>query len=210
MRILRGSIWGSKVTVFMVLPLLVASVMTMSSPRPASAEGPLLGTVRCLLGTLLAGQCRPVAPTSPTPPASPAQPTAPAPSTGSGSAAPQAPATQPSNESKKRQVQPIQAEPMPMPEEIPAPVLPVEPTGEEASAGVAMSNADHLAFFNKYSKYAVAGAQQEAAAATPVERSDEGWRIFGVAWYWWGIGAIVPVGLGVLTYRKFLRKYSVL
>lgn len=216
MRALRGLIQGTKVTAFLVLSLGVSSILTISDSRPASAESPsLLGTVRCLVRTVLLTDCpklgtpapvvtpQPIAPSSPS--KAPAQPA---------NQTPSQPAPSRTNGTTPRGSQTTVA---PEADEVTMPDTTLKeydevkkPVTEPGAYATDIKNAENLAYFNNYSPYAVAGAKTEAAASLPVQRTSEGWRIFGIAWYWWGIVILLVVTILFSVRRKILRKTSVL
>lgn len=212
MGILRAHLQGTKVALFLLFALSIATIMTISSPRPASAEGPLLGTVRCLVRTVFLTDCRP-AETSP-------QTNTPTPSSdgasGQTSSNPQTQAGSTQSGAGRSSSGAPKAYSAPLEKPIVAPIEAVsipqsaQPTTVRTSSYANMSDAEYLAYFNKYSKYAVAGAQQEAAVAAPVERTGEGWRFFGIAWYWWGAAVLLLATVFLSVRHKVLRKSSVL
>ncbi len=204
MRILRALQPMTKVTVVFVLALTTATTLIIATPRPAQAEGFLLDTVRCLVRTVLVAGC-PAEPTSAPAPASSSQPTtqeaAPA-SGGSSTGTPQA--------HTKRSYAPVETAP------ITAPDTSVEayPTLQEVArpgSGDRMTEAEYIAYFNAHSPYAVQGAQHAASGeAGLVQAGPEGWKLFGVAWYWWGIAAAFIFALFLSVKHGILRRNSVL
>ncbi|MGV9002313.1 MAG: hypothetical protein ACOH18_05165 [Candidatus Saccharimonadaceae bacterium] len=199
MGIVKATVKGTHATIFFLLALSTATIMTISNPRPASAEGPLLGTVDCLLRTILTGPCKSAeAPTQTTKPAtsssSPSQP-----------ASSQAASTGNVATSDKKTYNTIAMEPMNVPENLKT--IPTEVTSVSAitSNNDTTTGAEYLTYFNKYSKYAVAGAKQQAAVA-PIERTGEGWRLFGVAWYWWGMGLLALAVIITSVNRRISKK----
>lgn len=221
MRILRGVGLRSKLIMFLVLSLSTASLVTVSAPRPASAEGPLTNTVRCLVRTVLLTSCSPI--WTPAPTAPPAAPVAPSPQPPSPEPQPTAPASPGVSSGQTAQVAPRQGiqgdiaqggaalEPIEMPEEIIAKPEEIKPPVPTYGTNNRIQESDYVAYFNKYSPYAVAGAKQQASVAeVPLERSAEGWRILGVAWYWWAIVAVAIVAAIPTARQKILRNISVL
>src|SRR4051812_39116786 len=100
MRVMRGFQQGTKVTMFLLLALSAATIMTISSPRPTMAEGPLLGTVRCLLRSLLTGECQKYEQPATVTPAPSSSPAASSGSTSQPAAQPQAQTSQPTSTNK--------------------------------------------------------------------------------------------------------------
>jgi hypothetical protein len=207
MEILRVNLQGSKVALFLLFALSSALIMTISTPRAASAEGPLLGTVRCLVRSVLLTDCQPQrGSTRPSEPSNAAQPSSSNAKTNTAAKSDKAKGAP--TPSREEAYAPL-PETMAMPSE-PSGSMPGIPSPTATSAYADMTKAEYLAYFNKYSKYAVAGAHDEAAAPVPVERTGEGWRFFGIAWYWW---ALAGVFIGAIIYavrQRFLRKSSVL
>ncbi len=210
MRDMREFKLSTKIPAFLVFSLAASLLVATVIPRPVSAEAPLLHSVRCLVRTVLLSDCKPVSTTSPAP-APQSQPTAP-----QQNPAPTQPATAaPSQQSKPSateypEVPIIPLEPIALPDgEILAPngIVATSPT---LSTGYGIEQSEYVAYFNEFSPYAVAGAQQVAEASTPLRQSTEGWKIFGAAWYWWGLALVVAV-LALPSVRKeILRKMSAL
>lgn len=207
MEILRVNLQGSKVALFLLFALSSAFIMTISTSRAASAEGPLLGTVRCLVQSVLLTNCQSQS--------KPTQPSASPKSSQSSSSNTSAnTANQPSQTSRAQAPTPP-ATYAPLPEDMVASAEPISnvPVTSSPSTGSAyanMSKAEYLAYFNKYSKYAVAGAQDEAVVPVPVERTGEGWRFFGIAWYVWLFAAVFIGAIFYSVRQRFFRKSSAL
>lgn len=208
MHTLRGLTRGTKLTVFILLAFGIASLLTISHSRPTYAESPsLLGTVRCVLRTVLLASCQPAvaptndsgAPTSSTPSNSPT-PVQPSPSN--------APASSPSSTHSTATV-PVQSQEVALPEQTIAPYPDMQQVAADAPASQPLPQSDYFAYFNAYSPYAVKGAQA-AAAPIPIQQSSEGWKLFGVAWYWWGITIAAMVVIFTSVRRHYLRRTSVL
>lgn len=211
MRILRGFEKGTRVTIFLTFALITASSLTIFSPRPASAEGPLLGAVKCLVRTVLLSQC----PTTTTPVPSTSVPS-PAPSPAS---APPQPVeqSQPVQQSQRPNTQATerssQARQFDTIEPIQTSLAPYEDINATAALRASqgrIKESDYVAYFNQYSKYAVAGAEQPASIEAPIAQSAEGWKILGIAWYWWGAIVVILSGIFLSVKKGFLRRSSVL
>lgn len=207
MRQLREFSKGLKVTTFLLLAIATASTATLMTPRPANAEGPLLGTVRCLVQTLLLTDCS----RQQTPAPAPTQPAPSSPSTAQ-------PAQAPQQTAPAQQQTPVA--PIPQDEAIDAQLeMPLEVVSEQvsttkpifSSVGTnTIQRSEYVAYFNKYSPYAVLGAQQQSEASMPFSQSSEGWKIFGIPWYFLGI-IFAPLLLILPSVRRpLLRKFSVL
>lgn len=205
MRMLRGVKYSAKATTFLLLAFGTASILTLSGSRSAHAESPLVGTVRCLLQTVLLSPCQTTQAPATTA-AEPAQqvPAAESPSNSS-AATPSTPAaTSKQPASVTPSVEPITS-PQPTVEMMPDIQQPASP---QKVSGTRMSGAEYLAFFNTYSKYAI--GTPETASDSVVTQSSEGWRVLGIAWYWWA-GIILAAGLVFISVKhKILRKTSIL
>src|SRR5690606_25587538 len=146
----------NKIT-FVLFAFVLSITITIATPRPTYAEGPLLGTVRCLLETVLLQRCKPAqTPPSVTPPPEPAPPS-------KGGAKPSAPAQPASPSAPKGEAQAESAPAGSSSATIPDTKIarPEEPTkmapevrGAVAphASGANISRAEYLAFFNTYSR----------------------------------------------------------
>lgn len=77
-----------------------------------------------------------------------------------------------------------------------------------AVQGIATSYSPTVQFPSSVLQASVYGTGQAQRAATPaaIVASEEGWKILGIAWYWWGL--LVGVGVGTLYGAKlFLLKF---
>ena len=203
MRTMRAKLQGTQVAVFLSMVLLISVFTVVLSPRSTHAEGPLFGTVRCLVQSLFWTACPPSEPVAPAPsPTSPRQPEGPTPA---------GPARPGESQNQTNQGTSSDFKPKPIDESsIPGEVHPmapaVKPIGLNGELHNYMSEEEALAYFNSHSKYAVAGAHNEAASATVVQRSGEGWRLLDIAWYWWGIAAVLLATVFLSGKHVFLRK----
>lgn len=203
MRTLRGFLQGKILIVYIVVPALLASSLVIINSRPSFAESSsLLRTVRCVVRTVLWVEC-PKNVTSSTQQPAPTQAPQPANPTPPPAATPSNTSSIPVNTSSKVQVQEVSA-----PNQTLAQYEPLEQVPVTASTTSRMSESEYVAYFNRYSPYAVAAAQTMKPA--PVERTSEGWRLFGTAWYWWGILAAIGFVLFFAFKHNVLRKRSVL
>lgn len=207
MRILRAMPRGMNGITFLLFVFAFSLVITISTPRTTYAEGPLLGTVRCLVETVLLQRCKPVSTPAPEPTsssggssASPSstnkstQPSSPRATSGGAQATTTMPANPSSNVAQEVDI-----------------VLPKE-TAKMAPAvkgemaphvpGAGLTSADYMAFFNTYSRYAT-DVQPRQAGFVPFETSAEGWKILGMAWYWW-----VALGLFGTVIFTSVKSYS--
>ena len=188
----RNSLQGVRFYVFILAIISVSSIVSVLHPQPAHAEGVLGRTLRCVVGGLLGAECP--APVTQTPAAPVAEPQPTAPTSNSNAATPAEPATvsQPTNTST------VSLEPMEITEPVvQAAELPVLPTATHRG-GI---QADFMNFAMANGKVYTPPA--EVLGATALEPSSEGWRIFGVSWYWWGIGAIALVGSGLWVKKRY-------
>lgn len=199
MRALNLSLRGVKVTTFLSVGLMVALVSPVIFARPTHAEG-LLPAVKCLVQTLLLSQCsQPVqtntAPTQQTQ-NQVAQPSSSAPSSGT--------STQPENSGGAVTHSPMASEPVAL--ETPPQITNV-PTVTAPTAQLPHSS-DYVAFFNTSSKYA--SPQGGGGGNAFIQASQEGWKVGGLAWYWWI--AIIAAITGIISYIRhlYIRRLSVL
>ena len=211
MRILRGDNQLKRIPVFFVAALATASLFVTVTPRPTHAEGYLVPTVRCLVNTVFLQKCRPAQ--TPAPETTPAPSQTPAPT--------QTPPAEQSSNGASSQASPrtytpvapvndAPLDPIELPEGMVTTPEPVKQPTTYYLGNQRIPESEYVAYFNKYSPYAVAGAQQEGMAEVPVARSAEGWKVFGIAWYWWGIVG-VAIALFVPSARRgILRKLSAL
>jgi len=210
MWILRGIQKGRKVTLFLFLVLVSASSLVLINSRPSYAESPsLLGTVRCVLRTVLLTECAPSdtpAPLAPTPAPAPSSPS-PAQSPSSGSTANASSAQAATSTPAAGAV--AGAQDVALPDTALTNYPNIRSLTPASSTGYALNDSNYLAYFNSYSPYALA-AGQEAAASGLVEASADGWKILGVAWYWWVVAAALLVAFITSVRRMILRRASVL
>ena len=201
MRTLRGIFKGTHVTIYILLPLALASILITTGSRSTYAESPtLLGTVRCAVRTLLWVECPATTPsTTQQAPASTPQP------------APESqPAPTPATTSAPTKSAPakVGGEEVAQPDQTIAPYSGIEQISSVAATSPRIQENEYVAYFNQYSPYAVAGAHDQQTA--PIERTNEGWRLLGVAWYWWVAALLVAIMIFTSFKRLNLRKSSVL
>jgi hypothetical protein len=159
----RPSLRGAKMMTFLLGLLLLPTMIVIATPRPTYAEG-LLNKVGCLVGSLLDVNCAPPRKDQPdntaTPPAS--SPPAPAPATS----------------------QPIAIEPT-----LQAPLAdapPIAPASAPTSAVLGASVAYAVPTTSNLLRQPASGT----GTGVPIEATGQGWRLFGILWYWWLIGAL--------------------
>lgn len=87
------------------------------------------------------------------------------------------------------------------PEDLALPVAPVL-VNETTSNALFPGGADYVSSLNAYNMYAANSVQGDANGGV-LETSQDGWRIAGVAWYWWValIGLISGVVLHIRRQR---------
>ena len=207
MRKLRGLYQGRNVTLFLFLVLATASSLAFINSRSSYAESPsLLGTVRCAVRTVLLTDCPPVAPQAPASQGTPA----PAQSNGTASQTPaqsnrQAPTTNEGN----AQEAPVGSETLTTPDTTLASYQAIENIPHANSVGYAINDSNYLAYFNAYSPYARSDGNGVSTSAV-VEASSDGWKVLGIAWYWWLVAAVL-VAVIIASLRKIkLSKTSIL
>jgi hypothetical protein len=205
----RESLRGVKIYFIILASISLSLFVVLLHPQPAHAEGFLSKTVRCVVGGLLGADCRTVPSLAPTP--TPV-PTAPAPSAPTEPQASQSSnaSPAPSSQAKAGTVrQPSSAQlktAEPINIELPdTPEVPVLPATNHRT--VSLTNTMSFAF-----PYGTGHGQSDTAALSApaaFEPSQEGWRILGVAWYWWVIGTVLTLGVGLLIRRIIKRPLSV-
>jgi pyruvate/2-oxoglutarate dehydrogenase complex dihydrolipoamide acyltransferase (E2) component len=189
------SLRGVKNYLFILTSISLSLFFSVIPSQPASAEGFLFKTVRCVVGGLLGSDCQTAPTPAPTPapapstpapaepqPANPSQPQQSAPSATQPQAAP---VRKPAN-TQLNEMAPINID-MPQTSELPA--LPATRRDSVQASTIEYAFANRGVFGQN-----TTSAQTDQPAFQP---SREGWRILGISWYWWaaGIGVIVGVGL---------------
>jgi hypothetical protein len=159
----RPSLRGAKMMTFLLGLLLLPTMIVIATPRPTYAEG-LLNKVGCLVGSVLDVNCatpRKDQPDNTAPPPS-SSPPAPAPATS----------------------QPIAIEPT-----LQAPLAdapPIAPASAPTSAVLGASVAYAVPTTSNLLRQPASGT----GTGVPIEATGQGWRLFGILWYWWLIGAL--------------------
>lgn len=206
MRALRGVQPIVKVAIVFLLALSTSLAFTLLHPRSAHAEGFLLDTVRCLVRTVLVDRCRgaevPPSTAAPTTPSNTKES-----SSGSRSSASDSGAPQP----RQQQLPVVYSEPLALPDATAAdyPELQQVSWGEAVGEG-RLSGAEYVAYFNKYHYYAAENERTVANGGAIVQAGPEGWKLFGVAWYWWGLAVVALGGIFASVRQRNLRNHSVL
>jgi hypothetical protein len=207
-RVLRGVKNGS----YLLAVLSAVSIISIMSSQPAQAESFLSKTVKCLVGPLLMAECKKpnVAPVEPAPPA----PQTPA------NTSPQEPSAQPP---AGEVVQPTQPAVPTNPRVVPYGTLDssahtpiaIEYTYDDGAAYspqrvALMTPSSNAAHFNAYTGGFGAYSEVKGTSVSFVEPSNNGWKIAGIAWYWWlALVGLIAGLLGLKRYRR-IRKSSVL
>lgn len=210
--VLRSMPRGVKTAGMVLAGLACIFFGTMVSSQPTNAEGFLLRTVKCVVGKVLTTDC-PTHTPSPVVPV-PAVPSVPSPGQ-SGSPAPvspsQAPVTQPApqmpyapaGDNATRYVSRGVGGPRLDAIHTPVEFVPGEVgVAQGVSAGQESLYQKQLAHLNMYSYYHQNAPTHTSAAI--LEASREGWRVAGIAWYWW-LGLIGGVG-GAIIFIKHMHK----
>lgn len=183
---------GVKMASFLLMTAIVSSLIVIESPGQTNAEG-LLNRVVCTVGILLQKTCvtKPVETT--VPPQTP-QPT-PAPPSEVSQSTPAPPSGTPTVQTQDAQPVAPAPEPLKLEEdlvkELPQVVGPTvtRHANHQYPAHVLMST------YYRPSGGEVLGVSRE----TPyLEATDQGWRFFGLLWYWWIVMATALVGLAYL------------
>jgi hypothetical protein len=183
---------GMKIISFLLAGLSIALISSASLPQPVHAEGFLSQTVRCLVQTLLFTDCqRQPAPSAPT--ASPAQTQPSEPGASSNSGSPSGSVSK--SASPQQPISHVQPPAALQPQTLP------DMTEASPEMYVTPQTLNYVAYFNMYSKYAT--HQGEGASNLFIEPSREGWKVAGIAWYWW---AVILIGLtGIIMYTRHWR-----
>jgi len=191
---------GVKLYLFILAIISISLIVSVLHSQPAKAEGVLGRTLRCVVGGLLGSECP--APVTQTP------------------AAPVAPAAEPqpaATNSNTNTAPPVQTQPVAQPgaaSTVPlAPIEMAEPV-VEASELPALPYATHRGGIQaEFMNFVMRNSQVQPPAtgvlgATALEPSREGWKILGIAWYWWGI-ALTTVAILWGKKRRTLALVSV-
>ena len=202
MRALHLSLRGVKVSIFLLSGVSIALVSSATFARPTHAEG-LLPTVRCLVQTLLSSGCPDPAQSSSPVVSSPTQASSSSQNTSQTQSTPSQNSTVQSAPQSGGIVQAAPSvETLQTPQELTAmPNVPTQATQNPKAY-------DYVAFFNTSSSYASPRGQGDGNAF--IQPSQEGWKVAGLAWYWWLaiLGAIT--GVISLIRRRYVRRLSVL
>jgi hypothetical protein len=193
MQNLRGVKLSTKLIAFLFLVLGTASSLALVHPQPVNAEGYLFGKLLCTVRVLINRDCEPAAPKAETPPSTSGS------TGGANGPSPQKPSTTTNTpQTAPANTGGAQLEPVKIPEELLVEYTELElPRAHIATPTTKPDASQQAAYFNTYSPYAVEGAQAVAATnEAPVQRTTEGWRLFGVTWYWW---VIVGLAIGLLA-----------
>ena len=186
------SLRGIRIYIFVLTIISLSLVGSLIHSQPASAESFLGKTVRCVVGGLLLGaDCRtPVEQTPTTPPAVEPQPANTPASNPNTTPSPQ-PVQQPTN-TQVTQLAPIEDIEL----AVDTPELPVLPSvthrnpSQPEVAGFATVNN-------------IPGSGTLGASTLAIEPSSEGWRIFGIPWYWFGVVAAAVFAAGVWVKKRY-------
>jgi hypothetical protein len=171
---------GAKIMLFLLgFTALVFSLIVLFA-RPTHAESFLSKTTCGVVGLLGIHCSKPVAP-EPAPPSQPTPPQ-PAPTPSENTSSNQA---SPTNSGSAATPEPISMEVQPITE------IPAIPR-DQPHYGSLPSSSGYLA-----NAMVLSPAQKQVlgASSAPLQASGEGWRIYGVAWYWWVIALLGGAGL---------------
>lgn len=165
-----------------ILPFLLAVFLTtiLTSgllSRPTHAES-FLYRMTCDVVGLLGIQCRPS-----TPPADPA-PTNPAPTTQPSTTQPSTSSTPPSNNQTSSGATPTPSSsftPLELPD---ASIEPVTPVSRDVPVTTRMPSRYAAYTFPGAADYGSGASVLGATIKAPLQSSPEGWKFFGISWYW--------------------------
>lgn len=213
MRKLRGFYTVKHVLFSLLLILATASSLTLLNPQSTQAQSPsLLETVRCLVRTVFRTDCTPVAPTTPVTPTAPGGSSSPQNGGSQGNSSSIPPVSSGTSGQGSGQssgggalqqsggsIEPIGSEIIP-PTKIVTERQNANSGVLEEQAGQTSDTSRYYAYFNKYSPYAQTSSVPASSGAV-VETSSEGWKLYGIAWYWW----ITALGL-LATIAAMIKK----
>jgi len=186
------SLRGIRIYIFILTITSLSLVGSLIHSQPASAESFLGKTVRCVVGGLLLGaDCRtPVEQTPATPPAAEPQP-ANTPASNPNTAPSPQPVQQSTN-TQVTQLAPIEDIELAV-DTTEIPVLPSvthrNPTQTEVASFATVNN--------------IPGSETLGASTLAIEPSSEGWRIFGIPWYWFGVVAAALFAAGIWAKKRY-------
>jgi len=183
-----------RIYVFILAIISFSLVGSLIHSQPASAESFLGKTVRCVVGGLLLGaDCRtPVDQTPTTPPAAEPQPANTPASNPNTNTTPSQQSVQQSTNATVTQLAPIEDVEL----AVDTPELPVLPSVTHRNP-----TQPELAGFATVNN--IPGSGTLGASTLAIEPSSEGWRIFGIPWYWFGVVAAVLFAAGVWTKKRY-------
>jgi len=188
---------GTKIAIFLLATTMLSLIMTTLLSRPTQAESFLYKTTCNVVG-LLGLQCKttPITPTPTSPaPSTPSEqtpPTAPAESTHETPAAPQ---TTP--------IQPIEQAPL---ETIDVPDQAIQPIADIPTNATYRSQGSTSQFALYASPMITSGNSPEILGSitpTPLQPSTNGWKFFGIAWYWVLLALSIIFWIGAGINRQF-------
>ncbi len=171
--------------------------MIIESPRQTNAEG-LLYTVTCSVTNIIVKVCR----QTPTTGGTTTAPTQTEPSTPPTSSAPQTSPTTSSSPVVTETTPPLEVS-QPLNAELP-------PVPKVGSSTVASTNYQYPSsallsiYGTQVTTQAVLGA---SSTGTVLEASPQGWRLFGMAWYWWILMIGGVVGLAAFVRNRMIKSF---
>lgn len=208
MRAFDSSLRGIKIAAFLFAGVATLLVTSNGLTRPTHAEGPLTKTVKCLVNTLLFAPCQVTPdPTSPSsnPSSSQTPPTTPASNSSANSAPSGASTSTGSATTGSPQSSQLLTSPAPLTVDTPKEIAAMPQTPQRSFNNP--KSYDYVAFFNTSSPYAHSAVQGDANAF--IQPSNEGWKMAGMAWYWW-IGIIAAITGAIWGVRQVILRRSTL
>lgn len=189
---------------FLLTALFAASLFVVIDSRAANAES-LLGRTKCVLLGLFRQDCSSSTP-APTllPQQTPAAPSQGGSSSGGASAGSTQPAPAASSSSEPALPPGPLLEPLAFNDSLRQP-LPARVTHSTTPTGTGKGTLQANVF-------SIAGGQQNASVlgatteAAPIEATEQGWRIAGIAWYWWAAAGAGLALLIIAIRRLMLRR----
>lgn len=195
-----------KAPVLLVLALALAVLGSIALPASAHAEGFLSKTVKCLLTIKILTGCK--TPTTPVSPTKDSQ--QPRSNESSPVNQPTNPDSTLNNSSSQSSKKLVTGEPLALPTSELAPVKPL--VGIETDVVAKVGKNSYLASTALGPPSSGVATVQSGApvAETILERSETGWKIAGIAWYWWVLLIGVCMATTASIKRGKLRKISTL
>ena len=187
---------GVKFYMFILAIVGIALIVSVLHSQPAKAEGVLGKTVRCVVGGLLLGaDCR--TPTEQVPVVAPASEPQPAASSNSKPNSNTTSSPQPTQQPTSTTVSQL------------APIENIELTVETpelpALPSVIHRNPPQFELAGFATVNNIPGSGTLGVSTLTFEPSREGWRVFGIPWYWFGVAVVAVFSISVWVKKRYVR-----